>query len=84
MTCSCTVKISGNAARANGSATTAERDSRNGPSPAVAEHATSTSHTISMARNDPIGSSEIARIAAIVRMNLSRASARWNGLSPST
>jgi len=33
---------------------------------------------------EPIGSSEIARIVAIVTMNLSRASARWNGLSPST
>jgi len=37
-----------------------------------------------MASPEPIGSSEIARIPAIVRMNLSLASARWNGLSPST
>jgi hypothetical protein len=39
---------------------------------------------IAIARNEPIGSSEITRIAAIVRMNLTRASARWNGLLPST
>jgi hypothetical protein len=31
-----------------------------------------------------MGRSEITRIAAIVRMNLSRASARWKRLSPST
>ena len=84
MICSWTVKISGNAASANGSATTAERESRNGPRPAVAEQATSTSQMSSIARNEPIGSSEITRIVAIVRMNLTRASARWNGLLPST
>lgn len=38
-----TVKISGNAASVKGSAMTAPRESRNGPRPAVAEHATSTS-----------------------------------------
>ena len=84
MICSWTVKISGNAASVNGSAITALRDSRNGPRPAVAEHATRTSHTTPSARNDPIGRSEIMRIVPIVRMNLIRASARWNGLSPST
>ena len=84
MICSWTVNTSGSAARANGSATSAARESRNGPRPAVAEQATRTSHVIPSARNEPIGSSAIARIAAIVRMNLIRASARWNGLSPST
>jgi hypothetical protein len=39
---------------------------------------------MSIARKDPIGSREITRIPAIVRMNLRRASARWNGLSPWT
>jgi hypothetical protein len=38
----------------------------------------------SIARNEPIGRSEIVRTVAIVRMNLIRASARWNGLLPST
>ena len=84
MICSWTVKISGKAARAKGRATTAPRDRRNGPRPAVAEQATSVSQMIAIARNEPIGSSEITRIPAIVRMNLTRASARWNGLLPST
>jgi hypothetical protein len=39
---------------------------------------------ISIASAEPIGSNEITRIAAMVAMNFSRASARWNGLFPST
>ena len=62
----------------------ARRAGRNGPRPAVAEHATSASQMITIARNEPIGSSEIMRMNAIVRMNFTRASARWTGLSRST
>jgi hypothetical protein len=84
MICSCIVKISGKAASANGRAMTADRESRNGPRPAVAEQATSTSQVMNIAIHEPMGSSEIMRIVAMVTMNFNRASARWNGLSPST
>jgi hypothetical protein len=39
---------------------------------------------ISIAGAEPTGSSEMTRIPAMVAMNFSRASARWNGLLPST
>jgi hypothetical protein len=43
----------------------------------------SVAQAIPSAAQDAVGSSEIETIAAIVRMNLNRASARWSALSRS-
>ena len=68
----------------NGRAKNAPRDRRNGPSPALADMSASVAQAIPSAAQDAVGSSEIETIAAIVRMNLNRASARWSALSRST
>jgi hypothetical protein len=67
----------------NGSAKNAPRESRNGPSPALAERSASVPQAIASAAHEPVGSSEIETIATIVRMNLNRASSRWRALSRS-
>jgi hypothetical protein len=67
----------------NGRAKNAPRDSRNGPSPALADRSASVPHAIARADHEPVGSSEIATIATIARMNFRRASSRWRALSRS-
>jgi hypothetical protein len=67
----------------NGRAKKAPRERRKGPRPALAERRASAVHAIPSAAQDAVGSSEIETIAAIVRMNLNRASARWSALSRS-
>ncbi len=74
------VKISGRAASMNGSAKNAPRDSRNGPSPAVAESMTRAAQAIARATKDPVGSRLTATMKAMVSRNFSRASAAWSGL----
>jgi hypothetical protein len=59
------------------------RDGRNAPIRANAATAMRMSHRIDSAANPPTGARLIARMVAIARTNLTRASARWIGLSTS-
>ncbi len=65
----------------NGRAKNAERAVRNGPSPDADDSATMTSHANRRAAYAPIGRRLTVTMNATVRMNFSRGSAAWTGLS---
>jgi hypothetical protein len=65
----------------NGSAKKALRVVRRGPRPADQDRPTRVSQATRMAPNDPTGSSVMARMKPIVRMNFRRASAACSQLA---